>query len=154
MARAPALRSDGPYSVFGPLARIDRSCYSDTSPASGFSAPLRVASAQSRNHGKKGIHMIPQIRVLAASFVLGFAVSATAAEVDPSKHFDPLGKPPSEHTLKVIAEDAAGLPFDDVRDFAEAEKGFIAEPDSWKVVGPAGNVVWAGRLCRVDRWRN
>jgi alkyl sulfatase BDS1-like metallo-beta-lactamase superfamily hydrolase len=61
---------------------------------------------------------------------------------DPDKHFDPLGKPPSEHTLRAIAEDAAGLPFDDTRDFSEAEKGFIAAPDTWIVKGPAGNTVW------------
>lgn len=61
---------------------------------------------------------------------------------DPDKHFDPLGKPPSEHTLKAIAEDAAGLPFDDTRDFDEADKGFIAAPESWIVKGPAGNTVW------------
>mgnify|MGYP000129674944 FL=1 len=61
---------------------------------------------------------------------------------DPGKHFDTLGKPPSEHTLKAIAKDAAGLPFDDTRDFDEADKGFIAAPDSWVVKGPAGNTVW------------
>ena len=43
------------------------------------------------------------------------------------EHFDPLGKPPSEHTLEAIAEDSAGLPFDDTRDFDEARKGFIAD---------------------------
>ena len=63
---------------------------------------------------------------------------ATSAD----KHFDQLGKPPSEHTLKAIEKDSAGLPFDDTRDFDEAKKGFIAEPDSWKVLGPDGNVVW------------
>jgi len=61
---------------------------------------------------------------------------------DPDTHFDPQGKPPSKHTLKAIAEDAAGLPFDDTRDFAEAEKGFIGAPDTWIVKGPAGNTVW------------
>lgn len=54
---------------------------------------------------------------------------AGAAAAEP-EHFDPLGKPPSEHTLKAIAEDSAALPFDDTRDFDEAQKGFIAEPDS------------------------
>ena len=68
--------------------------------------------------------------------------SGDAGTTDPAQHFDPLGKPPSEHTLMAIAEDAAGLPFEDVRDFDEAERGFIAEPDSWTVTGPAGNVVW------------
>ena len=62
--------------------------------------------------------------------------------VPADKHFDPKGKPPSEHTLKIIAKDAEDLPFDDTRDFDEAMKGFIAEPESWKVLGPKGNVVW------------
>nr|WP_010133542.1 alkyl sulfatase dimerization domain-containing protein [Microbulbifer agarilyticus] len=86
-------------------------------------------------------------------FILG--VSATYplhAADDASKHFDPLGKPPSEHTLKVIAEDSAKLPFDDKRDFDEANKGFIAKPDTWKVTGPEGNVVWD--LDRYDFFRS
>jgi alkyl sulfatase BDS1-like metallo-beta-lactamase superfamily hydrolase len=81
--------------------------------------------------------MIDRMKVLIVAACIGFTAAAAAAELDPNKHFDPLGKPPSDHTLKAIAEDAAGLPFDDVRDFAEAEKGFIAEPDSWIVKGPA-----------------
>jgi len=82
---------------------------------------------------------------------LGVGWSAAAATADPNQHFDPLGKPPSDHTLQAIAEDSAGLPFDDTRDFDEARKGFIAEPDNWKVVGPAGNVVWD--LDRYDFFR-
>jgi alkyl sulfatase BDS1-like metallo-beta-lactamase superfamily hydrolase len=72
--------------------------------------------------------------------------------VPSDKHFDPLGKPPSEHTLKVIEKDSSGLPFDDTRDFDEAAKGFIAEPDTWKVLGPEGNVVWD--LHRYDFFRS
>ncbi len=40
------------------------------------------------------------------------AGSAVAAE----EHFDPKGKPPSEHTLAVRAANAANLPFADERD--------------------------------------
>ena len=93
-----------------------------------------------------------RLRVFLAATCLGFTASAATAAGDPNQHFDPLGKPPSEHTLKVIAEDAAGLPFDDTRDFDEAKKGFIAEPDSWIVKGPAGNVVWD--LKRYDFFRS
>jgi hypothetical protein len=74
-----------------------------------------------------------------------------SARVPSDRHFDPKGKPPSEHTLKAIVADSAGLPFEDTRDFDEAKKGFIAEPESWKVVGPAGNVVWD--LGRYDFFR-
>jgi alkyl sulfatase BDS1-like metallo-beta-lactamase superfamily hydrolase len=82
------------------------------------------------------------------SLLAGGASQTSAAGPE---HFDPLGKPPSEHTLKAIAQDSAGLPFDDTRDFDEAAKGFIAEPDSWKVLGPEGNVVWD--LARYDFFR-
>ncbi|GAB2508560.1 alkyl/aryl-sulfatase [Microbulbifer agarilyticus] len=74
--------------------------------------------------------------------IAALAHSPIHAADDASKHFDPQGKPPSEHTLKVIAEDSANLPFDDKRDFDEANKGFIAKPDNWKVTGREGNVVW------------
>jgi alkyl sulfatase BDS1-like metallo-beta-lactamase superfamily hydrolase len=57
----------------------------------------------------------------------------------------------SMNLLAFGAQDSAGLPFDDKRDFDEAGKGFIAEPDSWKVVGPEGNVVWD--LARYDFFR-
>ena len=69
--------------------------------------------------------------------VVGAGQDAASAD----KHFDPLGKPPSAHTLKAIEKDSDGLPFSDTRDFDEAGKGFIAELDSWKVLGPEGNVV-------------
>jgi linear primary-alkylsulfatase len=93
---------------------------------------------------KFGFSILPKF---AALLLISASVSAAkgGGEIkyaDPDKHFDPLGKPPSEYTLKAIAEDAAGLPFDDTRDFAEAGKGFIAAPDSWIVKGPAGNTVW------------
>jgi alkyl sulfatase BDS1-like metallo-beta-lactamase superfamily hydrolase len=58
------------------------------------------------------------------------------------RHFDPKGKPPSEHTLKVLSEAGKTLPFSDERDFEEEQKGFIAAPDSWKIMGADGNVVW------------
>ncbi|KUJ84850.1 alkyl/aryl-sulfatase [Microbulbifer flavimaris] len=81
--------------------------------------------------------------LLILCFVSGLlANSQLYAADDNPKHFDPLGKPPSKHTLKVIAEDSANLPFDDKRDFDEANKGFIAKPDTWKVTGAEGNVVW------------
>ena len=78
-------------------------------------------------------------------FVAGAAVSlmlaggALAAEIE---HFHPKGKPPSEHTLKVLREARATLPFSDTRDFDEEKKGFIAAPDSWTIMANAGNVAW------------
>ena len=46
-----------------------------------------------------------------------------------TEHFHPKGKPPSEHTLKVLGQERAKLPFADKRDFEEEKKGFIAAPD-------------------------
>ena len=51
--------------------------------------------------------------LLSASLYAG--VGSTVAEtVDPNRHFDPLGKPTSEHRLQTIKEDSADLPFNDV----------------------------------------
>ena len=84
---------------------------------------------------------------------LGCATGSGTADTAPDpNHFDPLGKPPSEFTLKAIAADAEGLPFDDTRDFDEAAKGFIAEPVSWKVEGEGDHVVWD--LDRYDFYRS
>ena len=49
---------------------------------------------------------------------------------DPTQHFHPKGKPPSEHTLAVLNAARESMPFNDTRDFDEARKGFIAPLDS------------------------
>ena len=40
---------------------------------------------------------------------------------DPDQHFHPKGKPPSEHTLKIIREARERMPFDDTASFAVVE---------------------------------
>ncbi len=65
-----------------------------------------------------------------------------AATVAADRHFDPKGKPPSRVTLQVLNEARKTLPFGDKRDFEEEERGFIAAPESKKIIGPNGNVVW------------
>ncbi len=83
------------------------------------------------------------IAALASSSIAAAAGKSGNLEyVDPDQHFHPKGKPPSTQTLEVIKEHSATLPFADKRDFGEAKKGFIAEPESWKILGPDGNVVW------------
>ena len=62
--------------------------------------------------------------------------------VDPGQHFHPKGKPPSEHTLKVLEAAREGLPFSDTRDFDEDAKGFIAAPEFWQIKNADGVVVW------------
>ena len=73
-----------------------------------------------------------------AIILFAFSMNALAA----GEHFHPKGKPPSEHTLKVLKAARATLPFSDTRDFDEEKKGFIAAPESWKIMGNAGNVAW------------
>ena len=61
---------------------------------------------------------------------------------DPSQHFHPDGKPPSDHTLAVIKAARESMPFDDTRDFDEANKGFIAPLLSKVIKADAGHVAW------------
>ena len=63
-------------------------------------------------------------------------------KVDPNEHFHPKGKPPSEHTLKILNEARESMPFDDTRDFDEAQKGFIAPLNSMIVEADAGHIAW------------
>ena len=58
------------------------------------------------------------------------------------KHFHPKGKPPSEHTIKVLEQARKTLPFADKQDFEEQKKGFIAAPKSKKIMADAGHVAW------------
>jgi alkyl sulfatase BDS1-like metallo-beta-lactamase superfamily hydrolase len=59
-----------------------------------------------------------------------------------SDHFDPKGKGPSKHTLAVWENWKKTLPFDDVRDYEEQQKGFIAAPDFRQIKNDEGRVVW------------
>ena len=70
------------------------------------------------------------------------AAAAPAPAAPPSGHFHPKGKPPSEHTLKVLREAKAKLPFHDRRDFAENKKGLIAPMKDLKIKADAGHVAW------------
>ena len=58
------------------------------------------------------------------------------------KHFDPNGTMPSKYTIELRNGLKATLPFDDKRDFEEAQKGFIAAPDYKQIMADAGNVAW------------
>ncbi|MCC7225313.1 MAG: MBL fold metallo-hydrolase [Burkholderiaceae bacterium] len=57
-------------------------------------------------------------------------------------HFHPQGKPPSKHTLEMRDQVKKSLPFEDVRDFEESKKGFIAKPPFNKIMADAGHVAW------------
>ena len=68
--------------------------------------------------------------------------SASPVTDAPSDHFHPKGKPPSEHTKRILEQARATLPFADERDFEEQKKGFIAAPESKKIMADAGHAAW------------
>ncbi len=61
---------------------------------------------------------------------------------DPTQHFHPKGKMPSEFTAELQNKWRQFLPFDDKRDFEEHQKGFIAAPDYKQIMAEAGHVAW------------
>ncbi len=86
---------------------------------------------------------VPMIVTLAVPLmVVAAEPGSDVLYADPTKHFHPKGKAPSEHTLKVIREARQSMPFADTRDFEEAEKGFIAPLLSKKVMADSGHVAW------------
>ena len=58
------------------------------------------------------------------------------------KHFDVKGQQPSTYTIELQNGLRKTLPFDDKRDFEEAQKGFIAAPPYKQIMADAGNVAW------------
>jgi len=86
--------------------------------------------------------------VLVVSFIIGLSCNAFAAgggsivTADPSKHFDPKGKMPSQYTIKLREMRKSALPLADKRDFDEAKKGFIAAPPYKQIMAEVGNVAW------------
>jgi alkyl sulfatase BDS1-like metallo-beta-lactamase superfamily hydrolase len=57
-------------------------------------------------------------------------------------HFHTKGKAPSSYTLELREGARASLPFQDRRDFEEAQRGFIAAPSYKRIMAEAGNVAW------------
>lgn len=51
-------------------------------------------------------------------------------------------KPATENTIKANKAVKARLPFNDKQDFADAERGFIAKPETLTIKDGKGNVVW------------
>jgi alkyl sulfatase BDS1-like metallo-beta-lactamase superfamily hydrolase len=74
--------------------------------------------------------------------LLGIALFSPAALYAQAAHFDPNGTMPSKYTIELRNGLSATLPFDDKRDFEEAQKGFIAAPDYKQIMADAGNVAW------------
>ena len=75
----------------------------------------------------------------AALCALGLlAGSATAQDA----HFHPDGKPASRFTVELRNGVKKALPFEDKRDFEEAQRGLIAVPPFKKIMADAGHVAW------------
>jgi alkyl sulfatase BDS1-like metallo-beta-lactamase superfamily hydrolase len=90
----------------------------------------------------------PLLQLCALALGLFWVTNATAAggggivTADPSTHFDPKGKEPSQFTIDLQNRLRDSLPFEDKRDFDEARKGFIAKPGYNQIMAEAGNVAW------------
>ena len=72
------------------------------------------------------------------------AASAEAATATRSEwpHFDPKGKPPSQHTIEILNLARETLPFSDTRDFDENRKGFIGPMLQRQIPADAGHMAW------------
>ncbi len=86
--------------------------------------------------------MTQGMRALAIGSLVSIPLLMATTALAEQEHFHPKGKAPSEHTLEVLDQARAALPFNDRRDFEENEKGFIAAPDSMKIKAKAGHVAW------------
>jgi alkyl sulfatase BDS1-like metallo-beta-lactamase superfamily hydrolase len=80
--------------------------------------------------------------LMAGSGILLAAGGGAIVAADPSKHFDPKGNAPSKFTVELQDGMRKSLPFEDKRDFEEAQRGFIAAPPYKQIMAEAGNVAW------------
>lgn len=85
---------------------------------------------------------IVTISILAIIYSCSQEKIIQVAELAPD-HFDAKGKAPSASTLAKWNELKNKMPFDDVRDFDEQKKGFIAAPDYKEIKADAGHVAWS-----------
>ncbi len=92
--------------------------------------------------------ILTDIPAIGAAFTLGGVLNgespalAQEARTPFEGHFHPKGKAPSEHTMRVLEEAKATLPFDDTRDFDEQSRGLIAERPARQIMADAGNVAF------------
>ena len=95
--------------------------------------------------------MKAKLTIIALSIVIlsgnsAFAAGGGGVIADPGamegNHFDPKGNAPSLFTIQLQNGLRKTLPFDDKRDFEEAQRGFIAAPAYKQIMADAGNVAW------------
>ncbi|AKC88208.1 hypothetical protein WQ53_05770 [Pseudoxanthomonas suwonensis] len=65
-----------------------------------------------------------------------------AGQASADGHFHPEGKPASRFTVELRNGVKKALPFEDVRDFEENERGLIAVPPFKQIMADAGHVAW------------
>lgn len=76
-----------------------------------------------------------------AGHMLSESSTAMAQSAVPLQgHFHPKGKAPTVHTVRVLKEARAALPFSDESDLAEWARGFIAPMPDLKIMADAGHV--------------
>jgi alkyl sulfatase BDS1-like metallo-beta-lactamase superfamily hydrolase len=90
----------------------------------------------------KTLTLILGSAMMTVSGALLAAGGGAIVAADPSKHFDPKGKAPSKFTVELQDGLRKSLPFEDKRDFEEAQRGFIAAPPYKQIMAEAGNVAW------------
>ncbi len=90
------------------------------------------------------LHTVSLIAILTVAYsCTPQAEKVTSNSEIADNHFDPKGKAPSEATIKKWNELKNKMPFEDVRDFAEQKKGFIAAPEYKEIMADAGHVAWS-----------
>ena len=79
---------------------------------------------------------------VAAAIAVLLGSACLGACSDTGKKLSSESKPPSEHTIRLQQGLRNSLPFADVRDFEEMQRGFIAAPDYRRITDDAGETVW------------
>jgi alkyl sulfatase BDS1-like metallo-beta-lactamase superfamily hydrolase len=99
---------------------------------------------QTRRNFIKTVPITSGAFAVGGSFMLENALGADETAIlraEPHKgHFHPKGKAPSVHTVRVLKEARASLPFADESDFEEWDRGFIAAPPELQIMADTGNV--------------
>jgi alkyl sulfatase BDS1-like metallo-beta-lactamase superfamily hydrolase len=86
--------------------------------------------------------MVGLVSAVAQAQTPGSSLIPADQGANAAQHFDPLGRLPSRFTLDLRSGIKAELPFDDKRDYDEAQRGFTAEPPYTKIMADAGHVAW------------
>jgi alkyl sulfatase BDS1-like metallo-beta-lactamase superfamily hydrolase len=76
---------------------------------------------------------------LLVSLLIGSAHVLAAGD---REHYHPKGKLPSKYTVEAQRALREQLPLDDVQDFEEQKRGFIAAPPYRQIMAEAGHVAW------------